>query len=379
MATEAAVREALKSVRDPELNRNIVDLDMVRRVDIEGTRVRVEVALTVAGCPLHAQIAEDITAALKRLDGVRDVSVTLGVMDEAERRRAFQRAFGQPASAPPRSAETGSGRRFQVQLEAAPPDLLKPETRTRLIGVASGKGGVGKSTVTANLAVALAQRGRRVGLMDMDIYGFSQGRLLGVHSEPTLTPDQKIRPWEAYGVAVVSMGMFVPEGQAVIWRGPMLGKVMDQFFADVAWGDLDYLIIDLPPGTGDVALDIAQKVRHAALLLVTTPQPVATEVAQRAAMVAIRTDQALLGVVENMSYLVCPHGTIMEPFGHGGGEALAALLGVPLLARIPMEPAVRAGGDDGRPIVVSAPDSEAGRAFYALADHILALQAEPVG
>jgi ATP-binding protein involved in chromosome partitioning len=378
------VWERLRQVRDPELRHNIVDLQMVREVRLGPERVDVDIALTVAGCPLHQQIEAEVRSALAGLAGIKHVGVRLDVMDAEERKRAFQAAFrlsqggtpanaSRPAPAPNGAVRPRGGREIPV-LTAVPkgPALLDPGTRTTIIGVASGKGGVGKSTVTANLAVALAQEGHRVGLMDIDVYGFSQGRMLGIRGEPHVNADQKIIPWEAYGVQVVSMGMFVPEDQAIIWRGPMLGKMMQQFFADVAWDALDYLLMDLPPGTGDVALDVAQRVHHASLVLVTTPQPVATHVATRAAGVAQKAGQTIRGVIENMSYLRCPHGDRLDVFGEGGGRQLADLLGVPLLGQVPLEPVVRRGGDEGLPVVVSHPDSEAAAVFRAIAQKLAA-------
>jgi ATP-binding protein involved in chromosome partitioning len=382
LVSETAVIDALRAVKDPELNQSIVDLHMVRQVDVsDDGQVGVDIALTVAGCPLHHRIQQDVERVLQDLAGVRGVAINLSVMNEEERRQAFAAAFrmarpGGTEARPPERPRAQAGERIPVRSGPAPaagPAMLDPTTKTRLIGIASGKGGVGKSTVTANLAVALARLGHRVGVMDMDIYGFSQGRLFGVEGEPEVTPDQKIIPWEAHGVKLVSMGMFVPEDQAIIWRGPMLGKMMQQFFSDVAWGDLDYLLIDLPPGTGDVALDMAQKVNHAHLVVVTTPQPVATQVATRTAALAQRTGQHIIGVIENMSYIRCPHGDELEVFGRGGGQSLAAALKVPLLGRIPLESDVREGGDTGEPIVLARGDSEAGQVFLGIAEKIQGL------
>lgn len=381
--TEAAVLEALRGVRDPELRQSIVDLHMVRGVAVEGDRVRVDVALTVAGCPLHEQIRADVAREVGRLEGVKAVDVNLSVMDEAERKAAFRAAFGRSdgptASAPVRTANGGGAARPKdrtvpvLTLDPGTPPLMRPNTATKLIGVASGKGGVGKSTVAANLAVAMALTGRRVGLMDVDVYGFSQGRILGAKGQPEVTADQKVVPWRVHGIQLVSMGMFVPEDQAIIWRGPMLGKMMQQFFTDVAWDELDYLFLDLPPGTGDLALDVGQKLPHAKLVLVTTPQPVAMHVATRTANVAQKLEQQLVGVIENMSYLRCPHGERMDVFGRGGGEMLARALGVPLLGQIPLEPGLREAADTGRPIVVRDPASESAQAFLAIAERLLDL------
>ncbi len=375
---EQNIRTALAAVKDPELGQSIIDLGMVRQVEVDDTgAVAVEVALTVAGCPLHERIDQDVRAAVGQVPGVRDLTVRLDVMDETERRQAFAAAVrlseARRGAAPAARPVAPASREIPVRSgPAAPagPALLQPTTRTRIIGVASGKGGVGKSTVTANLAVALAQRGYKVGLMDIDVYGFSQGRIMGATGQPEVTDDQKIIPWDRYGVKLVSMGMFVPEDQAIVWRGPMLGKMMQQFFSDVVWGDLDWLVVDMPPGTGDLALDVAQKVRHAQLLMVTTPQAVAMHVARRAAGVAERIGQAIVGVVENMSYVRCAHGDRLEVFGRGGGKHLADALNVPLLAQVPLEPDVRAGGDRGEPVVAAAPTSEAARVFLQLAERL---------
>ncbi|MDA8198205.1 MAG: Mrp/NBP35 family ATP-binding protein [Thermaerobacter sp.] len=375
---EQSVRTALAAVKDPELGQSIIDLGMVRQVKVDDAgAVAVEVALTVAGCPLHERIDQDVRAAVGQVPGVRDLTVRLDVMDETERRQAFAAAVrlseARRGAAPAARPVAPASREIPVRSgPAAPagPALLQPNTRTRIIGVASGKGGVGKSTVTANLAVALAQRGHKVGLMDIDVYGFSQGRIMGATGQPEVTADEKIIPWDRYGVKLVSMGMFVPEDQAIVWRGPMLGKMMQQFFSDVVWGDLDWLVVDMPPGTGDVALDVAQKVRHAKLLMVTTPQAVAMHVARRAAGVAERIGQSIVGVVENMSYVRCPHGDRLEVFGRGGGKHLADALNVPLLAQVPLEPDVRAGGDRGEPVVAAAPTSEAARVFLQLAERL---------
>ena len=375
---DARIRTALAAVKDPELGQSIVDLGMVRQIQVEESgAVAVEVALTVAGCPLHERIDQEVRQAVGTVAGVTRVAVQLEVMNDQERRQAFAAAVRlsearRAAPAAPRSAPAAN-REIPVRSgPAAPagPALLQPNTPTRIIGVASGKGGVGKSTVTANLAVALAQRGYKVGLMDIDVYGFSQGRIMGASGQPEVTDDQKIMPWDRYGVKMVSMGMFVPEDQAIVWRGPMLGKMMQQFFTDVVWGDLDWLVVDMPPGTGDVALDVAQKVRHARLLMVTTPQSVAMHVARRAAGVAERIGQSIVGVVENMSYVRCPHGDRLEVFGRGGGKHLADALNVPLLAQVPLEPGVRGGGDSGEPVVAADPTSEAARTFLQLAERL---------
>lgn len=371
MVNHGMVLSALGTVTDPELHYDIVTLNMVRNIGIQGDDVTVDVALTVKGCPLHQRIEEDVRAAVLKLPGVQAVRVNLDVMNDEERRTAFSRAFqqsqrkkGATAEAPP------AGRPSAPPQGAAWSSILSPESPTRLIGVASGKGGVGKSTVTANLAVSLAQLGHRVGVMDMDIYGYSQGRLLGATGQALANEEQKVIPLEAHGVKAVSMGMFVKGNQAVVWRGPMLGKMMQQFFSDVDWPELDYLFIDLPPGTGDVALDMATRLPQASLVIVTTPQMVAKEVAMRAAEVAQRAHQRVLGVIENMSYLPMDNGQRLELFGSGGGEDLAQALDVPLLGQVPMEIAVREGGDTGVPVVISQPASEAAQTFLQIAQKI---------
>lgn len=369
MVNHGMVLGALGTVTDPELHYDIVTLNMVRNIGIQGDEVTVDVALTVKGCPLHQKIEQDVQDAVGKLPGVAAVHVKLGVMNDEERRTAFSRAFQQSQK---RKEESGAA------APTMPPNpqtgewspLLREGSPTRLIGVASGKGGVGKSTVTANLAVALQRLGFRVGVMDMDIYGYSQGRMLGANGKALANEEQKVIPLDAHGVKVVSMGMFVKDNQAVVWRGPMLGKMMQQFFTDVAWPELDYLLIDLPPGTGDVALDVATRLPQASLVIVTTPQIVAKEVAMRTADVAHRAQQKILGIVENMSYIPLAGGQRMEVFGSGGGEDLSKSLDVPLLGQVPMESAVREGGDNGVPVFVSAPESEAAETFLQIAQKI---------
>ncbi len=384
MLDQRSILGALEAVHDPELHQSIVSLNMVREVTIDHGHVTVDIALTVEGCPLHQQITADVTRELKKLSGVDQVQVTLSVMDEAERRETFSRAF-QRAKAQRASGETATATAVKAPSASNSPStrkapvigplpgqgtaqgMMAESSATIVLGIASGKGGVGKSTVTANLAIALSRSGARVGVMDMDIYGFSQGRMFGAEGQAQMNEHEKIVPWHVHGISLVSMGMFVPEHQAIVWRGPMLGKMMQQFFTDVAWPELDYLLVDLPPGTGDVALDIAQKVRKAKLLLVTTPQEVAANVAHRAGDVASRAQQEIVGVIENMSYVLCPHGDRLEVFGSGGGQKLASDFNVPLLGQIPLESDVRQGSDRGLPITVSNPHSASSDAFFAIA------------
>ncbi|WP_028963199.1 Mrp/NBP35 family ATP-binding protein [Sulfobacillus thermosulfidooxidans] len=386
MLDQARVMRALENVYDPELHQSIVALNMVRNVAIEPSgRVALDIALTVEGCPLHQKITDDVNHVLRQDPEVTDVAVNLSVMNEQERKKAFQKAFesaqhnraqGATSAKPNVTPPTTSSNTRQAPVIGPLPGqgpaegMMSDANKTVVIGIASGKGGVGKSTITANLAVALNKLGARVGIIDMDIYGFSQGRMFGAKDKARVNEQEKIIPWQVHGVYLVSMGMFVEEGQAIVWRGPMLGKMMQQFFTDVAWPELDYLLIDLPPGTGDVALDIAQKVRKAKLVLVTTPQEVATYVAHRAGDVAKRAHQEIIGVIENMSYVLCPHGDRMNIFGSGGGKALADLFRVPLLGQIPLESTVREGGDEGEPVVVSDPESLSSHVFLDIAARI---------
>lgn len=378
MVDKNDVMHALETVKDPELHQNIVALNMVRDVAINTSDVTVNVALTVEGCPLHQRISDDVKQAVSKVPGVERVVVDLSVMNDTERRDAFSRAFQATQSKKPqteqaKSAPAAPGRNIGPLPGQGPASgMMSEDNRTIVIGIASGKGGVGKSTVTANLAVALARAGHKVGVVDMDIYGFSQGRMFGASGQAKVNEQEKIIPWHVHDVDLVTMGMFVPESQAIVWRGPMLGKMLQQFFTDVAWPDLDYLLIDLPPGTGDVALDIAQKIRKAKLVIVTTPQEVATQVARRAADVAQRASQELVGVIENMSYVRCPNGDKMEIFGAGGGDTLSQTLEVPLLGQIPLEATVRTGSDEGNPAIIQNKDSEAGQVFLQIAQKLIA-------
>ena len=361
VVTPEQVTAALASVRDPEIRRPITELNMVKdvRIDPNGT-VTVEVYLTVAGCPLRDTITRDVTAAVSPLDGVTSVRVDLDVMSP-EQRKALQEQLRGPA-------------RAENEIPFA-----KPGSLTRVYAVASGKGGVGKSSLTVNLAVALANRGRAVGLVDADIYGHSVPRMLGVTGRPTQV-EQMILPPEASGVRVISIGMFTPGNSPVVWRGPMLHRALQQFLADVYWGDLDVLLMDLPPGTGDIAISVAQLVPSAELLVVTTPQLAAQEVAERAGAIALQTHQQIAGVVENMSWWEQPDGSRVELFGSGGGAAVAAALStltgtnVPLLGQVPIDQRLREGGDAGVPIVTSAPDSPAAVALGEVADKLAARQ-----
>ena len=366
MVSERDVIEALRPVQDPELGVSIVELDMVKAVAVRRGTVTVTVALTVPGCPLREEITRRVTEAVRPLRGVRDVSVSLTVMSreelEAVRRRlqhAGPAGHGQAAAAP-LGHESG-------RLSA----FAGPGSRTRVVGVTSGKGGVGKSSLTVNLAVALRQAGYDVAILDADVYGFSIPQMLGVDEAPAVR-DQKMVPPVAFGVRCISMGFFVEEDQPVMWRGPMLHKALEQFLVDVDWGEPDFLLVDMPPGTGDVALSMAQYLPSSEIYVVTTPQPAARRVAQRTAYMARKINLPLRGVIENMSWFTGDDGTRYQLFGQGGGAALADELGVPLLGQIPLVPALREGGDEGIPVTVSAPEGEAALAFAAVAGEIAA-------
>ncbi len=344
--TTEQVSRALAGVNDPEIRRPITELGMVKNIDIspDGS-VRVDVWLTVAGCPLRDTITREVTAAVGAVEGVSRVRVELDVMSD-EQRQALQTQLrgGQEAPEIPFS---------------------QPTSLTRVFAVASGKGGVGKSSVTVNLAAALAASGAKVGVADADIYGHSVPRMLGVTGTPTQV-EKMIMPPSAHGVKCISIGMFTKGNAPVVWRGPMLHRALQQFLADVFWGDLDVLLLDLPPGTGDMAISVAQMLPTAELLVVTTPQLAAAEVAERAGAVVMQTHQRIAGVIENMSYLVCPHcGEHTDIFGSGGGQTVATALTritgaqVPLLGRVPIDLRLREGGDAGRPLVLSDPSAPA--------------------
>jgi ATP-binding protein involved in chromosome partitioning len=370
--TEPQVIEALRPVQDPELHLSIVELGMVKAVDIRGGTVGVLVALTVPGCPLRAEITDRVTAALLPLDGVDDVQVDMTVMTDEERHAVRERmgAAAQPAHGNGHGNDHG-GQRLGHE-EGRTNSFMAPGSRTRVLGISSGKGGVGKSSVTVNTAIALAARGHDVAVLDADVYGFSVPKMLGITQDPVVIDDMIVPP-VAHGVKVISIGFFVEEDQPVMWRGPMLHKALEQFLVDVYWGDPDYLLIDMPPGTGDVALSMAQYLPKSEMFVVTTPQAAAQRVAQRTAYMARKVNLPLRGVIENMSWFTGDDGKRYELFGHGGGADLAATLGVPLLGQVPLVPALREGGDIGAPVTVTDPDGEASQAFAALADAIAAM------
>jgi ATP-binding protein involved in chromosome partitioning len=349
------VTQALSGVNDPEIHRPITELGMVKNVEVGGDgAVRVDVWLTVSGCPMRDTITNLVTAAVGQVAGVTRVQVELDVMSDEQRRG------------------------LQTQLRGGRPEreipFAKESSLTRVYAVASGKGGVGKSSVTVNLAVALAATGRKVGVLDADMYGHSVPRMLGVTGRPTQV-EKMIMPPTGHGVKVISVGMFTRGNEPVPWRGPILHRALEQFLGDVFWGDLDVLLLDLPPGTGDVAISVGHLLPGAELLVVTTPQLASAEVAERAGALAPQLHQQVVGVIENMSYLPCPHcGERIDLFGSGGGQAVADALTriigapVPLLGQVPIDLGLREGGDSGVPLVISSPESPAAKELSVIAD-----------
>jgi ATP-binding protein involved in chromosome partitioning len=367
--TKEQVLEALRDVHDPELHKSIVDLNMVHEIEVREGRVVVNAVLTISGCPLRETIVQSITDKVKALPGVQHAEVKLGVMSQEQRQALIRQLRGGDA---PAAAPGGGGPRRS--------GFLTGNSITRVIAVASGKGGVGKSSVTANLATALAMDGRKVGVIDADVYGFSMPRMLGVSGQPTVI-DQMIIPLERDGIRVMSVGFLMPnEGEAVVWRGPLLHKTLVTFISEVHWGeDLEYLLIDLPPGTGDVSLTIAQTLPSASMVIVTTPQPAAASVAQRAAKMAEKVNMDVIGVIENMSgFSPAPGAPVVDVFGRGGGLRLAEQLGVPLLGEIPIDVALREGSDTGQPVVKANPDAPSSRVLRAIARKIVDLAPVPV-
>ena len=355
--------DALRPVEDPELRRSIVDLGMVRGVSIDGSgAVGVQIALTVAGCPLRNEIQNRVSAAVLPLEGVTAVSLDFTVMTDQEREAVRMMLHGDPG------ATAGQGQ-AHGHAEGRKVPFSEPGSKTRPLLIASGKGGVGKSSVTVNLAVALASQGYSVGVVDADIYGYSIPRMLGTDRDPVVI-DQMLVPPESYGVRCISIGYFVPEGQAVIWRGPMLHKALEQFLTDVFWDEPDFLLIDMPPGTGDIALSLSQYLPRGEVYVVTTPQPAAQKVAALSAAMAAKVNLPVKGIIENMSWFSGDDGKRYEIFGAGGGQELADQLGVPLLGKLPLVPELREGGDTGRPITAVDPSSEAAQAFQEMARRI---------
>lgn len=354
--TETAVRTALSRVQDPEIRKPITELGMVKSIAIgDDGSVDIGIYLTTAGCPLRTEITERVTKAVADVDGAGAVRVELDVMSD-EQRTELRRSLRGDSTEP-----------------VIP--FAQPGSLTRVYAVASGKGGVGKSSVTVNLAAAMAAKGLSVGVLDADIYGHSVPRMLGTDAKPTQV-ERMIMPPQSHDVKLISIAQFTQGNTPVVWRGPMLHRALQQFLADVFWGDLDVLLLDLPPGTGDVAISVAQLIPGAEILVVTTPQQAAAEVAERAGAIALQTRQRIAGVIENMSWMELPDGTRMEVFGSGGGQAVADRLtravgaNVPLLGQIPLEQSVREGGDAGVPIVLGAPDSPAGTVLREIADKL---------
>ena len=362
--TRDQIIDALRPVEDPEIHRSIVELGMVRSIDpaADGS-VSVLIALTVPGCPLKNEITNRVHDAVAALDGVTGVAVEFTVMSDQEREALRIQLQGSGHSHGHTHGQP------QGHAEGRPIPFAQPGSRTRPLFISSGKGGVGKSSVTTNLAVALAARGHSVGIVDADIYGFSIPRMLGAEQEPTVIGEMLLPP-ENWGVRCISIGYFVPEGQAVVWRGPMLHKALEQFLTDVFWDEPEFLLVDMPPGTGDIAISLSQYLPRGEVYVVTTPQPAAQKVARLSAAMAAKVNLTVRGVIENMSWFTGDDGVRYELFGAGGGAELAAELDVPLLAQLPLVPALRAGGDEGKPIAAVAPDSETGRAFHALAETI---------
>jgi len=346
MIDKEQIMKALNEVYDPELRKPLPELDMVKSIDIDGGKVKIEVTLTVPGCPLKKTISDDVAAKVGALEGVESVAVDFGVMTEEQRKNIAKKLYGKDHRA------EGEG------------NHLAGDFAKRVIAISSGKGGVGKSTVTANLASALTRLGNKVGILDADVYGFSIPRIMGVNGQPTIIDDQ-IVPLRSHDVQIMSMGFFLDEDQPVVWRGPMLHKAINQFISDVLWDKLDYFLIDLPPGTGDVSITISQALPKAEILVVTTPQPVASHTAGRVAKMAEKTKLSVLGVVENMSYYEV-NGTRDYIFGEGGGKRLADALQVDFFGEIPIRTEIREGADKGTPVALLK-DSEISEYYLKIA------------
>ncbi len=350
MPSREEILKALEAVIDPELRRSIVELEMVRSIDSADGLVRVTVSLTTPGCPIRSHFETAVQQAVGALAGVQRVQVSFDVLSDTEK-AGLQQKLGRPGGLP-------EGALAQV---------------SNVVCIGSGKGGVGKSTITANLAAALIADGKRVGVLDADVWGYSIPRMFGVTGRPPVSPQRKIMPLEGHGVKVMSIGFFVEEDAAVVWRGPMLHKALTQFLEDVEWGELDFLLVDLPPGTGDVSMTLAQLLPQAKFLIVTTPQPVAQKVARRAAEMAHKVDLEIGGVIENMSGFATPSGERFALFGEGGGQALADELDVPLLGNVPLTMPLREQADAGEPLVFTDPDDPASQAIRHAARGLMAI------
>ncbi len=363
LVTEEQIIDALRPVEDPELHRSIVDLGMLRGVSIRDNGVvGVLIALTVPGCPLKSEIQRRVSEAATQLDGVESIDLEFTVMSDEDRERLRRTLHGDAGATAGSSQAHGHAEGREIPFS-------KNTSKTRPLLISSGKGGVGKSSVTTNLAVALASQGYSVGVVDADIYGYSIPRMLGTDRDPVVI-DEMLVPPEMWGVRCISIGYFVPQGQAIIWRGPMLHKALEQFLTDVFWDEPDFLLVDMPPGTGDIALSLAQYLPRGEVFVVTTPQPAAQEVASLSAAMAAKVNLPVRGVIENMSWFTGDDGKRYEIFGSGGGDLLAQELGVPLLGRLPLVSELREGGDTGRPITAVDPDSEAARMFQQIATKI---------
>jgi len=369
--SETQVIDALRPVLDPEIGKSIVELEMVRSVTVDGGLVTVLIALTVAGCPMKAEIESRVRGAVAPLAGVEQVKVDLTVM-APEELAALRAKMG--AGAP--AGNDKGGHTFAQGRGGEAPDISfnRPGSPTRVLAITSGKGGVGKSSVTVNLAVALAKLGHDVAVLDADIYGFSIPKMLGADVQPTVLDEEEklLLPVAAHGLRIISAGNFIPDDQAMIWRGPMLHQMLREFLTRVVWGDPDFLVVDMPPGTGDIALSVAQYLPGAEVYVVTTPQPAAQRVAQRSAMMARndKINQPVMGIIENMSWFTGDDGTRYRLFGEGGGQQLADELEVPLIAQVPLIPDLREGGDTGLPITITNPSSEVAGVFEAIAKRI---------
>jgi ATP-binding protein involved in chromosome partitioning len=350
MPSRDEILKALETVIDPELRRSIVELEMVRSIDAADGLVRVTVSLTTPGCPIRSHFETAVRQAVGALEGVKRVEVGFDVLSDQEK-AGLQQKLGRPGGLP-------EGALAQV---------------ANVVCIGSGKGGVGKSTITANLAAALAADGKKVGVLDADVWGYSIPRMFGVSGRPPVSPQRKILPLEGHGVKVMSIGFFVEEDSAVVWRGPMLHKALTQFLEDVEWGELDFLLVDLPPGTGDVSMTLAQLLPQAKFLIVTTPQPVAQKVARRAAEMAHKVDLEIGAVIENMAAFVTPDGERYALFGEGGGQALADELDVPMLGKVPLTMPLREQSDAGEPLVFTDPDDPAAQAVRHAARGLVAM------
>lgn len=352
MPTIEQVREVLATINDPELHRSIVELGMVKGIEVAPPHVTVDLALTIPGCPLKSFFQEVLPAKIQAsFPEITAVTVNLGSMTDEERK-----------------ALVGG-----VKSES-PSSFAGPQSRTTVLAIGSGKGGVGKSTLTANLAAALAKRGHSVGLLDADIWGFSSSRMLGTSAKPTVIDERLIVPVEAYGFKMISMGNLVEDDRPVVMRGPMLHKILQSFLSDVHWEEPDYLLIDMPPGTGDISLSLSQFVPGCSIILVTTPQQAAEKVAERAGHMAGKVGMKVAGVIENMAYAICEHcGERTYPFGSGGGQELAETFGAPLLGQIPLDPPMGALADHGKPSVIVSPESSSAMAFEQVTEALVKL------